>query len=62
VTHDLVHHSSGLDQQERRVWAEKSFAGTIPDDIAAERQQALAKRLIRLREELGRLALDAAEI
>jgi len=49
-------------EQERRVWAEKSFSGTVPDDIAAERQQALAKRLVRLREELGRLAVDAAEI
>ena len=49
-------------EQERRVWAEKSIAGVIPDDIASEKQKALGKRLAHLREELGRLALDAAEV
>jgi hypothetical protein len=44
------------------VWAEKSFDGVIPDDIAVEKQQVLAKRLAHLREKLGHLAVEAAEV
>jgi site-specific DNA recombinase len=43
---------------ERYRWAEKAMAGIVPDDIARERQDSLAKQLAQSREDLAKLTMN----
>jgi site-specific DNA recombinase len=42
-------------KRERFKWAEKAMEGTVPDDIAREKQTQLAQQLLRYEAELARL-------
>jgi hypothetical protein len=45
-------------RRERFMWAEKAMEGTVPDDIARERQQLLAEQLLAAESALSRLSAD----
>jgi site-specific DNA recombinase len=45
-------------RRERFKWAEKAMEGTVPDDIARERQQLLAEQLLAAESALSRLSAD----
>jgi hypothetical protein len=45
-------------RRERFKWAEKAMEGTVPDDIARERQQLLADQLLAAESALSRLSAD----
>lgn len=48
-------------ERERRKWAEKAFEGSVPGDIAREKQQDLAQQLSTVQGQRARLARTSAE-
>jgi hypothetical protein len=47
-------------QRERRKWAEKAMDGTVPDDIAREKQQDLGGQLAAAESQRGKLEITTA--
>ena len=49
-------------QAERYRWADKAMAGTIPDDIAREKQTSLTKQLNQAQSEMGKYRIKIKKI